>query len=369
MTDREQGERLALLRLTLTEGIGPITCRRLLHRYGRASVALDNLLDLSARGGRKKALTAAPVQAAEDIMESCAKQGIAIITSLDADYPILLARTDDAPPVIYIKGRRELLTRPCVAIVGARNASLHGRRMAESLARTCGEAGYVVVSGLARGIDAAVHQGALATGTIGVVAGGPDVIYPPENTALTQTLYHEGLVISEQPVGMQPVAQHFPRRNRIISGLAQGVVVVEASLQSGSLITARLAAEQGRDVFAVPGFPGDPRAQGPLKLLRDGAVMVETADDILGTLNGPFTQMRQQELSLENPPQEIFDTAEPDTDTRARVQGMLSYTPVLVDELAAACQMSVSALQAVLLEFELAGAVRRLTGNRVCLSN
>lgn len=368
MADNTNTERLALLRLTLTEGVGPITCRRLLHRYGRASVALDHLSDLSARGGRKKPLTAATSQMATDVMEDCARQGIAIVTTLDADYPILLARTDDAPPVIYIKGRQELLARPCVAIVGARNASLHGRRMAETLARACGEAGYVVVSGLARGIDAAVHQGALATGTIGVVAGGPDVIYPPENTALTQTLYNDGLVVSEQPAGMQPVAQHFPRRNRIISGLAQGVVVVEASLQSGSLITARLAAEQGRDVFAVPGFPGDPRAQGPLKLLRDGAIMVESADDILGTLRGPFTQMRQQTLALENPPQEAFDTTEPDGDARTRVQGMLSYTPVLVDELAAACQMSVSALQAVLLEFELAGTVRRLTGNRVCLN-
>ncbi len=362
-------ERLALLQLTLTEGIGPITCRRLLHRYGRASVALQNLSDLSTRGGRKKPLIAATQTIAEDVIAACTSNNIDIITLLDSDYPPLLARTDDAPPVIYIKGRRALLARPCVAIVGARNASLHGRRMAETLARDCGAAGYVVVSGLARGIDAAVHHGSLTSGTIAVVAGGPDVIYPPENTALTHSLYQDGLVISEQPVGMQPVAQHFPRRNRIISGLAQGVVVVEASLQSGSLITARLAAEQGRDVFAVPGFPGDPRAHGPLKLLRDGAIMVENADDIISVLNGPFSETHQQTLALENPPQEAFDSTEPDMDTRQIVQGMLSYTPVLIDELAGACQMSVSALQAVLLEFELAGLVRRLSGNRVCLIN
>ncbi|MES2729871.1 MAG: DNA-processing protein DprA [Pseudomonadota bacterium] len=367
MTDL--AEHLAFLRLTLTDGVGSITCRRLLQRYGRASAALQALPELSARGGRKKPLIAAPVALAEDVMAACAREGVEMLSILDADYPLLLARTDDAPPILYLKGRRDLLTRPCVAIVGARNASHHGRRMAETLAQQCGEAGYIVVSGLARGIDTAVHRGALASGTIGVVAGGPDIIYPPENAALTHSLYTAGLVVSEQPAGVQPASQHFPRRNRIISGLSQGVVVVEASLQSGSLITARLAAEQGRDVFAVPGFPGDPRAQGPLKLLRDGAVMVENADDVISVLNGPFAEMRQQTLALENPEQDTFDSTEPDADMRDQVQGMLSYTPVLVDELAAACQMSVSALQAVILEFELAGVVRRVSGNRVCLNN
>lgn len=364
MTGALDAKRLALLRLIRTESIGPVTCHRLLDRFqGDPERALAHLPAIAAQGGRKTALTVCSEEAALAELAALQAKGGQFLTLLDDDYPVLLAAIDDAPPVLSLIGRRELLSKPAVALVGARNASLNARKLAEKLARDCGAAGYAVVSGLARGIDTAVHQGALLTGTVAVVAGGVDVIYPPENKALTENLYQDGLVVSEQPFGMQPLAQHFPRRNRIISGLSQGTCVVEASLKSGSLITARMAAEQGREVFAVPGFPTDPRAQGPNRLLKDGAQLVETADDILNVLNTP---LRLPGLS-DSAPQTLFAVREPDDSAREIVAELLSPAAVQVDELASACQLSVTDLQSVLLEMELAGRIRRLPSNRVCL--
>jgi DNA processing protein len=360
-------QHVALLRLVRSDGVGPTTCHRLLARFGAPQAAIDNLQDFS-----KGKLRPAPQSMAEDEIAALTALGGAFLTILDDDYPVMLAATEDAPPVLALRGQRDLLKRQCLGMVGARNASLNGKKFAQKLAKDCGDAGLTVVSGLARGIDTAAHTGALATGTIAAVAGGVNVIYPPENRALTEQIAEQGLIVSEQPFGMQPIAQHFPRRNRIISGLSLGVVVVEASLQSGSLITARVAAEQGRDVFAVPGFPGDPRAQGPNRLLKDGAILVEGVADILPVLNAPFADLRRP--AKMTAPQIEFplipmaeNNAAPAETVHLKVTAALSPQPVMVDELASACQLSLTELQTVLLEMELAGRVRRLPGNRVCL--
>jgi DNA processing protein len=259
-------------------------------------------------------------------------------------------------------------------MVGARNASLNGRKLAEKLARELGQSGQVVVSGLARGIDTAVHQGALMTGTIAVVAGGIDVIYPPENAALYAQIKEMGAIVAESPWGMEPLARHFPRRNRIISGLSSGVVVVEATLKSGSLITARTAAEQGRDVYAVPGSPLDPRAEGPNKLLQDGAILVTSAQDILKNIvsfSGHGLSEPKIFAWINTDPDPLPDLPDlPDLDeeaARVRLLENLSQIPLGVDELLRTCHVSIPVLQSLLLELELAGRVQRLPGNRVVL--
>ncbi|HET8726215.1 MAG TPA: DNA-processing protein DprA, partial [Alphaproteobacteria bacterium] len=277
-------ERLDWLRLIRTENIGPVTFRQLLGRFGDAAAALDALPDLVRRGGRRNVRICPPAEAERELA-ALDRLGVRLIGFAEPDYPDWLGQIDDAPPLLTLRGRADLLAGRSIGIVGARNASINGRRFAERLARDLGAAGIIVTSGFAPGIDAATHEGALPTGTIAVLAGGIDVVYPSEHQALYDRIAEAGALVAECPLGTQPQARHFPRRNRIISGLSQGVLVVEAARRSGSLITARFAAEQGREVFAVPGFPLDPRAQGCNDLIRNGATLVQSADDVLEELS------------------------------------------------------------------------------------
>ena len=266
-------ERRDWLRLIRSDNVGPITFFKLFERFGNARAALDALPDLAKRGGRAGRLKVATAATAEREMEALDKIGAKLVARGEADYPPLLGHIEDAPPLISVLGHTHLLNKKAIAVVGARNASVNGLGFAEKISRDLGAGGLLVVSGMARGIDAAAHKGALGTGTVAVVGGGIDVIYPKENTGLYDRLKAEGVIVSEIAPGTQPKARHFPRRNRLISGMARGVVVVEASPRSGSLITARMALEQGRDVFPVPGAAVDPRARGTNHLIRQGAIL------------------------------------------------------------------------------------------------
>ena len=273
-------EKLSWLRLARTENVGPITFYKLVEKYGSADAALDALPELAKRGGRKKPLKASVLSYVEREYEALQKMGGDIVTAMCESYPIALTAIDDAPPVLSYIGDIKLANKNCIGIVGARNASLNGRKFAEKLAADLVNLDQTVVSGLARGIDAAAHKGGIAS-TVAVVAGGIDLIYPEENTTLYKEICERGVVIAESALGAPHKAQLFPKRNRIVSGLSRACVVVEATLRSGSLITARMAGEQGRDVMAVPGHPLDPRAQGPNHLIREGATLIRSADDIL----------------------------------------------------------------------------------------
>ncbi|WP_299441669.1 DNA-processing protein DprA [uncultured Rhodospira sp.] len=365
LTDSELRDRLRLIR---SENVGPITFHRLLKQYGTAEAALDALPALARRGGRGKPLRICSKAAAERELTALHKAGVTVLAHGEPPYPRALAAVEDSPPVLFARGHVGLLERPAVAIVGARNASLNGRKLAHRLAQDLARADLLVISGLARGIDTAAHQGALAGGTAAVLAGGVDIIYPPENEGLYEALVEQGLVVSEMPLGEAPQARHFPRRNRIISGMALGVVVVEAAARSGSLITARLAGEQGREVFAVPGSPLDGRAAGPNSLLRDGAILTETAEDVLrglaDLLHAPLAEPEAAEFRAGAAP--AASEAEVDA-ARDRLVEALGPAPVTVDELVRGCQLSVAVVATVLLELELAGRLERLPGGRVAL--
>ncbi len=359
-------ERLAWVQLFRTKNVGVVTFHKLMSRYGSAAKALEALPELSKRGGASKPLSPPPAHVIEKEIKLLSKLNGRIVTMADADYPEALAATADAPPVISVIGNAQLMNGNCIAMVGARNASLNGRKFAEKLGRDLGRRGQVIVSGLARGIDTSAHQGALDTGTIAVVAGGIDVVYPEENSDLYKSISEQGLIIAESPLGVAPVRESFPRRNRIVSGLCKGTIVVEATMKSGSLITARLAGEQGRDVFAVPGHPLDPRAAGPNALIRDGATLIRHADDVLENLinftpNSLFDVSKGEEFEGFAPENDIPE------DAQDMVMGHLSFTPVAIDELIRTCHVSVSVMQTILLELELAGRIKRLPGNRVSL--
>jgi DNA processing protein len=331
------------------------------------------LPELAKRGGRTRPLVAAPIKEIETELADAAKIGARYIFLGEPNYPPALAAIEDAPPCIILLGDVARLAQPCVAIVGARNASGNGLKLARELAHGLAAAGWCVVSGLARGIDGAAHQGALAAGpdragTIAVVAGGVDNIYPQENAALRDKILERGLVVSEMPPGFKPRDIHFPRRNRIISGLSTGVVVVEAALRSGSLITARMAGEQGREVMAVPGSPLDPRCRGANRLIREGAALIEDSDQVLEILTG----LRHQSVELDQPLSEIDQpidfTAEADVDQiRRNILDRLGPSPIAVDELLRQCQSSPPVIGQVLLELDLAGRLERHPGNRVSL--
>ncbi len=276
----ERAAAVARLRLIRTPQIGPVTYRQLVERFGDAATAIEALPDLAARGGGKAPAIAAPTIAERELAVA-AKLGARHLFVDDADYPALLAELEDAPPAMMVRGEIGLTRRPTIAMVGARNASAAACRFARQLAVELGREDVTIVSGLARGVDTAAHVGSIDSGTIAVIAGGIDIAYPPENAALQEAIATRGLLIAEQPPGTEPRARHFPYRNRIIAGLAQGTVVVEAAPKSGSLITARLAGEMGRDVMAVPGSPLDPRAQGCNGLIREGATLIQSAADIL----------------------------------------------------------------------------------------
>ncbi len=364
LSDRD---RLAWLRLIRSENVGPVTFHRLIDRFGTAQAALDALPDLARRGGAK-AFAAASEKTCADELAATERAGAVLVAKGEEAYPPLLGHIDDAPPLICVKGQVALLKKRSVGIVGTRNASINGLRLARMFAAGLGSAGFLVTSGMARGVDAAAHEGALASGTAAVLAGGVDVVYPKENAVLYEKIVEHGVAISEMPLGMVPQARHFPRRNRIISGLSRGVLVVEAAQRSGSLITARFALEQNREVFAVPGSPLDPRAQGANDLIRDGAHLAQTADDVVRVLNGLFQSHLNEPPAGQNLGKHgAFPSDSELQRARDTLVGLLGPTPSTVDELIRQCQMSPAVVSMVLLELELAGRLERHPGNKVSL--
>lgn len=356
MTPLSDAERFARLRLARTDRVGPVAFSQLLQRFGSAVRAVEALPDLVRRSGRDGYALPA-VERVEAELAAGERVGARLILLGDADYPDLLAAVDPPPPLLWARGDITLLARPCIGVVGARIASAGGQRIARGLSQQLGEAGHVVVSGLARGIDAAAHLGALPTGTVAVLGGGVDDIYPSENADLYRQIVDQGCIVSESPVGARAQARDFPRRNRIISGLSRGVIVVEAEIRSGSLITARLANEQGRDVFAVPGSPLDPRSKGPNELLRQGAILCEG----LGDVERAFTTLR----TLREPPGDSpFDGAPDDLDEALieQVAALLSPVPTPRDELARALDLPIGVVAAALLELSLSNRATLLPG-------
>ncbi|GAC1342238.1 MAG: DNA-processing protein DprA [Acetobacteraceae bacterium] len=358
------------LRLVRTDGVGPITYRRLLGRYRTAAEALDALPSLARDGGRATPLRIPDLETAEREQEQLAALGGRFVVLDGPDYPELLATLEVAPPVLAVLGDVSALNTRAVALVGARNASTNGQRMAELLAADLSAAGLVVVSGMARGVDTAAHVGALRAGrTVAAVAGGIDVAYPPENAGLQRRVAEGGAVVAEAPLGTAPQARHFPRRNRVIAGLALGVIVVEAAPRSGSLITARFAAEANRELFAVPGSPLDPRCRGSNDLIRAGAHLTESAADVLANLPAyplapPAAAARP---GLAEWPDEYDGASVDPGHARRRVLESLGFDPTPVDDLVRRCQLSASAVLAALLELELGGRLEMLPGNKTCL--
>ncbi len=365
-----EAERLDWLRLARSENVGPITFFALLARFGSPAAVLDALPALARRGGRRRPIKVCTRAIAERELSALTALGGRLIARGEPSYPEPLAAIDDPPPVIALRGRADLLATDCIAVVGARNASANGLHFAERLAADLGTAGLTVVSGMARGIDARAHSGALSTGTVAVMGGGIDVVYPKENRSLFEQLLGEGAVISEAPFGTVPVGRHFPRRNRIIAGLCRGVVIVEGAARSGSLITARLALEQGREVMAVPGSPLDPRASGPNRLIRQGATLVENADHVLEALAEGGRRMLGE--PRQHWPDDAALGASEDDDApanaRESVVALLGSSPVPVDMLVRQSRLTPAIVATILLELELAGRLERQPGNRVSLS-
>lgn len=361
-------QRLDWLRLIRSENVGPRTFRALLNQFGGARAALAALPDLARRGGASRPIRVATVEEAEREFFAARRLGISLVALGEPDYPQALQAIDDAPPLLAVRGRLEVLGEPAVAVVGSRNASAAGMTFAERLARDLGEAGFVVVSGLARGVDAAAHRGSLASGTIAVLAGGHDKPYPPEHAGLLDALVGRGAAVSEMPLGWVPRGRDFPRRNRMISGLVLGVVVVEAARRSGSLITAKRALDQGREVFAVPGSPLDPRTEGTNDLIRNGATLVSRARDVIDVLTPmigkPVPETPVEEPALALP---IVAVPLPDGDARQEITALLSPTPVAVDDLIRWSGAPAPMVLTTLLELELAGRLARQAGGRVAL--
>jgi DNA processing protein len=350
------------LRLIRSANIGPVTYFQLLARFGNATAALAAIPQLAARSGGKAPRIADLKDVAAEI-DAVQRLGARYLFLGQGLYPTLLAEIDSAPPALIVRGDLGLIERPAIAIVGARNASAAACRFARDLARGLAEEGVLVVSGLARGIDSAAHQGALGGGTAGVIASGIDITYPPENKELQEQVATQGLLIAEQPPGREPLARHFPYRNRIIAGMSLGTVVVEAAPKSGSLITARLAGEAGREVMAVPGSPLDPRAQGCNALIRDGATLVQSVADVLETIRPIASMMNAPTIGFRAEPV----SADASDDDRGIVLNLLSHAPVQVDEIIRQSGLMPATVQTVLLELELGGRLERHAGGRVSL--
>lgn len=360
MSEQERFNRLRLIR---SPRIGPVTFRQLMARFGTAGEALRAVPELAARGGGKgSVIDAAAIE--QEIARSKAL-GARYLLMGDRDYPFLLDQMEGAPPVLIVRGDATLAARECVAMVGARNASAAACRFARMLAQDLGQRGAVVVSGLARGIDTAAHQGSIGSGTIAVIACGIDIAFPPENEVLQDQIGEEGLLVTEHPPGTQPLARQFPARNRIIAGLSRGTVVVEAAPRSGSLITARLAGEAGREVMAVPGSPLDPRAQGCNQLIREGAVLVQNASDVIEAIGAIDPRMVRQGRSAFTGEPVSSDVAERERDA---LIALLGPAPVPVDELVRLSGLGPAVVQTVLLELELAARLERHAGGKVSLS-
>lgn len=361
LTDRQ---RIDWLRLARSENVGPRTFRDLINLYGGAAQALDALPELSRRGGLRSIRVATREEAEREIALA-ARIGVRFVALGESDYPERLRRTAAAPPILAVRGNPGALAQPMVGIVGSRNASIAGLKMAALLARGLGDAGFVIVSGLARGIDAAAHEASLDTGTIAVLAGGQDRIYPSDNAPLVDRILPAGAALTEMPMGHDPRARDFPRRNRIIAGLSLGIVVVEAAERSGSLITARMALEENREVLAVPGSPLDPRAAGTNRLLKQGAVLVTEPADVLDVLRPALA--RDPGPSAAGEDEVAMEPVEPGDDLRGRIHSLLGPLPVAIDDIVRAAGAPVAAVRVVLLELELAGRLHRDPGGRVSL--
>jgi DNA processing protein len=362
-------QRLDWLRLIRSQNVGPRTFRALINHYGGARSALAALPSLARRGGADLAMKICSQAEAEREMEAANKLGVDFVALGEAAYPARLQMIDDAPPLIAVRGHAAVLTLPMVAVVGSRNASGAGLKFTQQIARELGQAGFAVTSGLARGIDAAAHHASLATGTVAVLAGGHDRIYPSEHTTLLDAILPSGAAISEMPFGWEPRARDFPRRNRLISGLSLGVVIVEAAKRSGSLITARFALEQGREVFAVPGSPLDPRAEGTNGLIKQGATPVTETADIISVLR-PIVEQKEmpaREPQSTSPEGGAAETVEPAPDERARIVGLLGPAPIQIDDLIRLSKSSPAVVRMVLLELEIAGRLERQGGGLVSL--
>jgi DNA processing protein len=359
-------QRIDWLRLIRCQNVGPRTFRALINHYGGARAALDALPALARRGGGAVAPQIYSRQLAERELEASRKLGVSLVAIGEADYPRRLQMIDDAPPLIGVRGHRAALALPAVAIVGSRNASAGGIKLTQRIVRGLSEAGFAIISGLARGIDAAAHHASLETGTIAVLAGGQDRIYPPEHKELLDSILPSGVAVTEMPLGWEPRARDFPRRNRLISGLSLGVVIVEAAKRSGSLITARFALEQGREVFALPGSPLDPRAEGTNGLIKQGATPVTETADILAVLE-PIMGVELPVREPEPPEDHRQQSIEPAEDERTRISALLSPAPVLIDDLVRLSKTSPRVVRMVLLELEIAGRLERHGGGLVSL--
>ena len=359
-------QRLDWLRLIRSDNVGPRTFRALVNHYGGAHRALAALPDLARRGGASGPARVCSRQEAARELTAARSLGVALVALGESDYPRRLMMIDDAPPLLAVRGSPAVFGLPIVAIVGARNASAAGIRFAERLARDLGAAGFAVASGLARGVDAGAHRGSLASGTIAVLAGGQDHIYPREHADLADAVAAEGALISEMPLGWEPRARDFPRRNRLISGLAVGIVVVEAARRSGSLITARFALEQGREVFAVPGSPLDPRAEGTNDLLKQGATLVTDAADVITVVRPILGE--PMEAAVAEPDEPPLPAVEPGGGERARIVDLLGPTPMPIDDLIRLSGSPPATVHVVLLELELAGRLERHGGALVSLA-
>jgi DNA processing protein len=395
-------ERLACLRLIRSENVGPVTFRELITHFGSAEKALTAIPEMSRRGGAGRAIRLCPKADAEKELEAAARAGAVALFTVERDYPVLLAAIEAPPPMLYVKGRLELLNRPGVAIVGSRQCSAAGVQMARLFANGLSQAGLVVVSGLARGIDRAAHEAALAGGTIAVVAGGIDWVYPPEHAELQARIGREGCLITERPPGLQPRDKDFPRRNRIIAGLVHGVVIVEAAARSGTLVTARHANDLGREVFALPGHPLDPRAEGTNRLIKQGATLVTAPDEVIEVLRpiigfeerlsghagqnypgnsiGKSAAAAHLEMAPRPPrpsapalapvvPASPSPVALPADDEMGAVLSALGPAPIAIDAIARSTGLSAQSVQIALLELDLAGRIERQGQSLVALKS
>ena len=367
LTERQ---RIAWLRLIRSDNVGPVTFRELINHFGSAETALEMLPELSRRGGASRSIRVASGGEAERELEIAERHGAAFVGIGEPDYPPFLRQIDGAPPLLAVKGDRRIVTAPAVGIVGARNASISGMKFASLLAREIGRAGYTIVSGLARGIDTAAHRASLDTGTVAAMAGGLDKPYPPENIGLLDELTHgQGLAISEMPFGWEPRARDFPRRNRLIAGMSLGLVVVEAAMRSGSLITARNAGDFGRQVFAVPGSPLDPRCEGANGLLKDGATIVTTPQDVLEALR-PLCEpdLFTRQPGAGEPAEDARPSLQPPSDgERERIADALSQVPAEIDDIIRHTGIAPATVYLALLELDLAGRIQRHVGGGISI--
>jgi DNA processing protein len=361
-THLTDAQRIDWLRLIRSDNVGPRTFRSLVNHFGSARDALERLPEMARRGGASRHQRICSEADARGELAASERLGVSLIAPGEAGYPPRLATLDDAPPLLGVRGAHEVLMRPMIAIVGSRNASGAGLKFASRLAGDLSDAGFVIASGLARGIDQSAHRASIDGGTVAMLAGGQDKVYPPEHEDLLAAIVASGGAISEMPLGHAPRARDFPRRNRLISGATLGVVVVEAALRSGSLITARIAAEQGREVFAVPGSPLDPRAAGTNDLIKQGATLITEASDVIDAVE----PIMGRPIELGEPDDDPL-ASEPDASDRARIVNLLGPTPVLLDDLIRMAEASPAIVRTVLLELELAGRLDRHGGGLVSL--